>query len=200
MKKSLLIITWSMLMQLNAAAQAKSGIENYNFLSSKEDYVWMPVLHHQSKKGMYTELRYNYEAAKTASVYVGKSWQKKGVFEYNLIPMLGLVWGGYNGSSLAMNAEAGYKKIFVSMQTQYTISSSTVKENFFFNWTELAYQPKKWYYAGVSTQQTKSYNGRFKSEYGLLAGFIINKVSIPVYMFNPLSSNKNFIIGINTEW
>lgn len=189
-----------MLMQLNAAAQAKSGIENYNFLSSKEAYVWMPVVHHQSKKGTYTELRYNYEAAKTASVYAGKSFNKKGIFEYTITPMLGLVLGNYNGGSLAINAEATYKKTFVAMQTQQTISSDAVNEHFFFNWTEIAYQPLKWLYAGVSTQQTKLHNSGFKSEYGLLAGFVIQKVTIPVYMFNPLSTNKNFIIGINTQW
>jgi len=189
-----------MLTQLNAAAQSKSGIENYNFLSSKEAYVWMPVIHHKTKKGMYTEMRYNYEAVKTASVYTGKSFTKKGSFEYTVTPMLGIVLGSYTGGSLAMNLEAAYKKIFVSMQTQYTVSSNAVRDNFFFNWTEVAYQPLKWFYAGVSTQQTKLYESACKQEYGILTGFVTKKLTIPVYVFNPLSDNKIFIIGINTEW
>ena len=200
MKKNLLIITWSILTQLKGAAQSKSGIENYNFLSSKEAYVWMPVLHHVSKKGIYTEMRYNYEALKTASVYAGKSFTQKGKLEYTITPMLGLVLGNFNGGSLALNIEATHKKTFVSMQTQYTISSDDVKSNFFFNWTELGYQPLKWFYAGVSTQQTIEHNGDVQSEYGILTGFIFNKVTIPVYAFNPFSKNQNFIIGINTEW
>ena len=160
----------------------------------------MPVVHHETKNGMYTEMRYNYESVKTASLYAGKSFNKKGTFKYTLTPMLGLVFGNYNGGSLAMNIEMEYKKTFISMQTQYTVNSDDVKENFFFNWSEIAYQPLKWFYAGVSMQQTRLHSCRFQSEYGVLAGFVVRKFTIPVYAFNPLTKNKNFIVGIKTEW
>jgi len=188
------------MMQLNVAAQAKNGIENYNFLSSKEAYVWMPVVHHKNKNGIYTEMRYNYEALKTASVYMGKNFAKEGRVSYDVTPMIGMVFGNFNGGSLAVNMELEHKKTFISMQTQYTISRDAKENNFFFNWTELGYQPLKWFYTGVSTQQTQVYKTKFISEYGILAGFIIKKITIPVYVFNPLNTNRNFIIGINTEW
>jgi hypothetical protein len=199
-KKSLLIIIWSILTQLNAGAQSKNGIENYNFLSSKEAYVWMPVVHHQSKKGFYTEMRYNYEDVKTASLYLGKNFNKNAVLNYSVTPMLGIVFGKYNGGSLAMNIDVENEKAFICMQTQYTISSDEIESNFFFNWTELAYQPLNWFYAGVSMQQTKVYNTSFQSEYGVLVGFSIKKFTMPVYIFNPLNKSRNFIVGINVEW
>lgn len=200
MKKNLLIIIWSILTQLNADAQTKNGIENYNFLSSKEAYVWMPIVHHQSKKGFYTEMRYNYEDIKTGSVYLGKNFNKTGAINYSVTPMLGIVFGKYNGGSLAMNIDVENEKAFLSAQTQYTVSSNEIESNFFFNWTELAYQPLKWFYSGVTMQQTKIYNASFKSEYGVLIGFLIKKITIPVYMFNPLNKNRNFIVGVNIEW
>ncbi len=200
MKKNLLIIIWSILMQLNGAAQTKSGIENYNFLSSKDAYVWMPIVHHLGKKGIYTEMRYNYEELKTASVYIGKNFSKEGKLSYAFTPMLGIVFGKLNGGSLAMNMDLEHKKTFISMQTQYTVSSDEVKDNFFFNWTELAYQPVKWIYAGVSMQQTKAYKTNFISEYGMLVGLLIKNFTIPVYVFNPANKNRNFIVGINVEW
>ncbi len=187
-------------MQLNAVAQTKSGIENYNFLSSKEAYVWMPVVHHLGKKGIYTEMRYNYEALRTASVYLGKNFSKEGAVSYAVTPMLGIVFGEFSGGSAAINVDVDYNKTFISMQTQYTISKYEISDNFFFNWTELGYQPLKWVYAGLSMQQTKMYKSSFKSEYGMLVGFEIKKFTIPIYVFNPLSANRNFIIGINTEW
>ena len=187
-------------MQLDLAAQTKNGIENYNFLSSHDAYVWMPVVHHVSKKGIYTEMRYNYEALKTASVYLGKSFSKNKTLSYTVTPMIGMVFGDYNGGSLAANIDVEHKKTFVSMQTQYTMNRNNTSENFFFNWTELAYQPLKWVYAGVSMQQTKTYKTNFQSEYGVLVGFLVHKFTIPIYVFNPLSNNKNFIIGVNAEW
>jgi len=199
-KKNLLIITWSIMMLPDATAQTKTGIENYNMLSSGEEYVWMPVIHHKGKKGFYTEMRYNYEEQKTASVYAGKSFSKKSTVAYDITPMAGFVFGEYTGGSLAMNVEMEYKKLFFSAQTQYTINKDDRLEDFFFNWSELGYQPVKWFYAGLSTQFTKMYKAGLVPEYGLMLGLVIKKITIPVYLFNPLGGKKNYIIGINAEW
>ena len=200
MKKNLLIITWSIMMQHSVVAQSKSGIENYHFLSSEQTYVWMPVIHQQGKKGFYTELRYNYEALETASFYAGKIFNKEDTWSYSVTPMLGLVFGKLNAASVAVNLEVSYKKTFISMQSQYTVSSHSGRDNFFFNWMELGYEPFKWFYAGISTQLTKMQQAGVEAEFGLLVGFKVKKFTVPLYVFNPLSKNKNFIIGLNTEW
>ena len=187
-------------MQFNVMAQNKNGMENYSFFSSKNLYVWVPVIHHSNNKNRYMEVRYNYEALRTASVYAGQSFHKKSVITYTVTPMLGIVMGAYNGASLATNIELEYKKAFVSMQSQYTVNKNEKKMDFFFNWTEFAYQPVKWFYAGISMQQTKTYRTIKVSEYGILLGFLTGKFTIPVYVFEPLSSNRNLVIGINTEW
>jgi len=199
-KKNLLIIIWSIMMLPDTHAQTKSGIENYNFLSTNESYVWMPVVHHLGKKGIYTEMRYNYEALNSASVYIGKNFSNKGSINYTVKPMLGIVFGKYNGESLALNLDLEHKNLFASMQTQYTISNDSGKDNFFFTWAEVGYQPVKWFFTGISTQLTRMYKERLLPEYGILIGFNIKKITIPVYAFSPLSNNRNFIIGLNTEW
>lgn len=182
------------------AAQAKTGIENYTSLVSGEKYVWMPVVHHQGKKGLYTEMRYNYEAPKTASVYLGKSFSREAALSYEITPMAGFVFGEYTGASLAMNVALEHKKIFFSSQTQYTMNKDNRMDNFFFNWSELGYQPVKWFYTGVSAQLTKLYKNTLMPEYGLMLGLVIRKITIPVYVFNPLGTKKNYIIGINAAW
>jgi len=200
MKKTLLIIIWSILMQLNVTAQTKTGIENYSFKSSNEPYLWMPIIHRTGKKGLHTEFRYNYEERKTASVYIGKNFSMDSNFSYSITPMLGWVFGKYNGGSLALNADADYKKVFVSVQTQYTVSKNGAAENFFYTWAETGYQPVDWFYAGVSTQLTKVHKEKIVAEYGVLVGFNIKKITVPVYVFSPFSKERNFILGINVEW
>lgn len=200
MKKNLLIIIWSILMQLNVNAQTKAGIENYNVKSSNEPYLWMPIIHWTGKKGLHTEFRYNYEERKTASVYIGKNFSRDSVLSYSITPMLGWVFGGFNGGSVALNADADYKKIFVSVQTQYTASKNGAAGNFFYTWAEAGYQPVDWFYTGISTQYTKVYEEKSVAEYGLLVGFNIKKIAIPVYVFSPFSNGRNFIVGINIEW
>lgn len=199
MKKNLLIITWSILMQLNASAQTKIGIENYNASGNNEPFLWMPIIHRVGKKGLHTEFRYNYEERKTASVYIGKNFSRDSAFSYSITPMLGWVFGNYNGGSAALNADADYKKIFVSVQTQYTISRNGSSENFFYTWAEAGYEPVEWFYAGISSQLTKVYKEKMESEYGVLVGFNIKKVNIPVYVFSPFNKKINLLIGINLE-
>ncbi|MBL7701640.1 MAG: hypothetical protein JNM14_05290 [Ferruginibacter sp.] len=200
MKKTLLIIIWSILMQLNVNAQTKTGIENYNFKSNSEPYLWMPIIHRTGKKGLHTEFRYNYEERKTASVYIGKNFSRDSVLSYSITPMLGWVFGKYNGASLALNADADYKKFFVSVQTQYTVSKDGAADNFFYTWAEAGYEPVAWFYAGVSTQLTKVYKEKNITEFGVLAGFNIKNITVPVYVFSPFSKERNFIAGINIEW
>lgn len=200
MKKTLLIIIWSILMQLNVCAQTKTGIENYNFKSSSEAYLWMPIIHRTGKKGLHTEFRYNYEERKTASVYIGKNFSRDSNLSYSITPMLGWVFGKYNGGSVALNADADYKKVFVSAQTQYTVSKDGAAGNFFYTWAETGYELTDWFYTGVSAQLTKVHNENTEAEYGVLAGFNIKKITVPVYVFSPFSKERNFIVGINIEW
>ncbi|HMI79187.1 MAG TPA: hypothetical protein VK484_10345 [Ferruginibacter sp.] len=188
------------MMQLNADAQAKSGIENYSSFSRNEGFIWMPVVHHTGKKGMYTEMRYNYEDLRTASVYIGKNFSKEAAVSYVFTPMLGVVMGNFNGGSLALKTELEYKDLFLSMESQYTVSKDGTENNFFFNWSELGYQPLKWFYTGITFQGTKSYKTKFIAEQGFFAGFVIKNFSIPVYVFNPFHPGKNFIVGVNVEW
>jgi len=186
-------------MQLNVNAQTKIGFENYNLSSKNEPFVWMPIIHRVGKKGLYTEFRYNYEERKTASVYIGKNFSHDSALSYSITPMLGWVFGRFNGGSVALNADADYKKFFISVQTQYTASKNGASENFFYTWAEIGYEPVEWFYTGVSTQLTKVYKERLETEYGVLIGFNIKKINIPVYVFSPFDKKINLLIGINLE-
>lgn len=200
MKKTFLIIIWSTLMLPELSAQSKTGIENYGMLSSGEAYQWMPMIHHQGSKGFYAEMRYNYEAARTGSVYAGKSFSKDETLSWELTPMVGIVFGDYTGISAAINTSLEYKQFFLSGQTQYTLNNRNRQDHFFFNWSELGYQPVKWFYAGISAQFTQLYKSTLAAEYGLMLGLVIKKITIPLYVFNQPGGEKNYIIGINAEW
>lgn len=114
-----------------AFAQYKTGIENYNSFNRSKGFIWMPVVHHTYKHRLYSELRYNYEALKTISVYTGKNFSGDGKINYTFTPMLGIVLGNYNGGSAALNIDVEYKKFSFSAQSQYTVSKKQQGDNFF---------------------------------------------------------------------
>ncbi len=200
MKKTLLIITWSIMMLHKLSAQSKHGVENYNILTPGKESVWVPVIHFEGRKNFYAEARYNYEDVNTASVYAGKSFEGGKKITYNITPMAGVVFGRFNGVSAAVNTSADYRQLNVSAQIQYTINTSGMREHFFYNWCEISHRFFKKLYGGASLQQTLVRNNRMQHEAGALLGFNAGKFTVPLYVFNPFTQSRHFIAGFIVEW
>lgn len=181
------------------SSQAKSGVENYSLLSNGENYVWMPIMHYQSKKGIYAELRYNYEDLNTVSLYGGKTFAGGKDLQFSVTPMVGFAVGQFNGISFATNTELEWRNIYLSSQSQYSIATQASGTDFFFTWSELAYNISKNIFAGVAIQYTKQ-QGLNETEPGIVAGFNFKDFSIPFYAFSPFSAKPYFIVGLNYEF
>ena len=182
-----------------AFTQAKSGIENYNLLSQGKEYVWMPVVHYQSKKGIYTELRYNYEDVQTVSLYGGKVLNGGNALNYTLTPMVGISFGIFSGVSLATNADAEWKNFYLSSQTQYSIATKPGLADFFFSWSEIGYNLTDNFFGGAAIQYTLQQAEKV-AETGFVVGLSIKNVSIPVYVFSPFKMGRYFVVGLNYEF
>lgn len=199
-KKTLLIITWSIMMQLNTAAQSTKTVENYSILNPGNEYVWMPVVHYKGRKNFYAEARYNYEDVNTASIYAGYNFKGGKKMEFTVTPMTGVVFGKYSGVSTAVNTEIDYKGFNFCSQLQYTTNTKNNMENFFYNWAEMSHSFLKKIYGGISIQQTMLYKNRMTTEAGLLLGFSSGKITVPLYVFSPLSKQKSVTLGLIVEW
>ena len=199
MKRSLLIITWSILMLHKLPAQLKHGVENYNVINPGNGYAWVPVIHYKGNNNFYAEARYNYEDLNTVSLYGGRCFTGGKNISYSITPMTGLVFGKFNGVSFATNATADYRRLNFSGQVQYTVNSKEKKESFFYNWSEISYQVFEKIYSGISIQQTMQVNTKMKTEKGLLIGYCSGKITIPVYIFSPFK-NRSIITGLIFEW
>ena len=112
-RKYWLLYLMTLSINVLVSGQSKSGIENYNYMGNKINYTWAPVVHNLTDKGMYTEMRYNYEELKTASLYLGKSFNANGSIESSFTPAAGIVVGKYTGASMALNTELSYRNIFL---------------------------------------------------------------------------------------
>ncbi|MGZ3814967.1 MAG: hypothetical protein ACXVA0_24745, partial [Mucilaginibacter sp.] len=163
-------------------------------LGGTRSFSWIPVVSYCTSNNWYLEARGNYEAINSASVYFGKAFKKQALISYSIIPIVGLVMGGFNGGSVGANVTLDYKKISFSSQSQYTFSMENPATNFTYSWSDLSYQLKGWVSAGVSLQQTR---GLF--ERGILVRGVYKNLSIPLYVFNPTTSERYFVLGLNIE-
>ncbi len=182
-----------------AFSQAKSGVENYNLLGQGNEYVWMPVVHYQTKKGMYAELRYNYEDIKTLSLYAGKTFTGGSAFQYSFTPMTGYCIGKFTGLSFATNAEAEWKDFYLSTQTQYSMATKKDIANFFFSWSEVGYNVFRNFFAGLAVQYTRQ-QGANDIQPGFVAGLNFKNISIPLYMFSPFQPGRYIVLGFIYEY
>ena len=182
-----------------AFTQAKSGIENYNQLGRGNEYVWMPVVHYEAKKGMYAELRYNYEDLKTFSFYGGKTYRGGTDLKHSITPLAGYCIGKFTGLSIAVNAEAEWKDFYVSTQTQFSRATKKDVANFFFSWSEAGYNVSPIFFAGLAIQYTRQ-QGVNDTQPGLVAGLDFKNISIPFYLFSPFQPGRYLVLGFIYEY
>lgn len=181
-------------------SQLKTSLEQYHVVGNNRSYTPMSIAHIQTGKKWYAEGRYNYEEIKTFSFYLGKTFSGSQELSYDITPLLGGAVGTFNGVSTGMNVDLDYKKFFLSLQTQYSFSTDQRVDNFFYNWSELGFQPLKWLYGGISVQHTRLYKSETTLEPGILLGWNFNRFSIPMYSFSPFSRNRYFMLGLTVQW
>jgi hypothetical protein len=187
------------MMPLNVPAQTKMGIELYNYIKATPVGAIQPLCHIQAANNWYGELRYNYEDAKTFSLYGGKTFADSNALEYTITPMVGFSAGRFTGVSFAFNADADWKNFFLSSQTQYSIAIKQNANSFFFSWSELGYNLSDYFFAGLAMQYTRQ-TGKNDFEPGFLAGFIFKNLSFPFYVFSPFRSGRYFVLGVKYEF
>ena len=184
---------------VSAFSQAKSGLENYNYMSSGQAYSWMPVAHYQAKGGYYAELRYNYEDINTVSFYSGKTFFAGKAKQISITPMAGFAAGTFTGVSAACKAEAEEGIFFFSTEFQYSKDLKNADGSFMFSWSEAGVSVFETGFMGAAMQTTFQ-NGEKLIEPGLVVGFTVRRVTVPLYLFNPFKNDKWFLLGINYEF
>jgi hypothetical protein len=195
MKRKLLLAIVLSGSLLKGFSQSNGTFEQDYYLGKNRPFSWVEVASYCTAGNWYFEGRGNYEAIDAASLYVGKTFTKKGLISYSIIPIAGLVIGKFNGGSVGANVGLDYKKISFSSQLQYTFSIENRATNFTYSWSDLTYRLREWIAAGASLQQTR---GQF--EKGILLKGLYKKLCIPLYVFNPAASDRYFVLGLNIEW
>jgi hypothetical protein len=198
--RSLPIIIIFVAAQLAALCQSRIAVEQYSFLGGGQTSLLAPVAHYQTSKKWYAEARYNYEDIRTFSLYAGRVFSGKDDLSWSVIPMIGGMAGKMTGGSVGLNSVFSYGKFNFSSEAQYSVSAASRLDNFFYNWSELWYEPFDWIYTGVALQHTRMFASNSLVDPGVLLGFSYHQWSFPLYSFNPLSNQRYFVVGINWEW
>jgi hypothetical protein len=137
------------------------------------DYAWLHL-----------EGRYNYEAQKTGSAWIGYNFKVGKELTLELTPMAGAVFGDLTGLALGCDLSLGYAKVELSSASEYVFDIAERSGSFFYTWSELSYSPVQRFRAGLVAQRTKAYHSDLVIQPGVLAGLAYKDVAFTVYVFN----------------
>lgn len=175
-------------------------MEQYYYMQPKTLGTIVPKINYQGAKKWYTEVRYNYEELRTASVHFGKKIGIKGLNDLEIIPLGGVCFGELNAGSAGALIQFSMNRISFYSEPQYVLSFSSKDDHYFYSWSEMVYEITPSFYSGLALQHTKMRHQPDFFEPGMVGGVSIGNFDLPFYCFSPFTANRNFVFGINWRW
>lgn len=162
---------------------------------------------------LHLEARYNYEALKTGSVWMGYNFPGFCIskdLKVNATPMIGGVFGDITGVAPGYLIEVNYKEtIKASTQGEYFFDAGNKSGNFFYSWSEFsASLPKAdCVRAGLVVERTQA-SGNSDVRRGPLVGFKHKykdkekdkDVDLAIHWLAPGSREATFVFAVTAEF
>jgi hypothetical protein len=145
---------------------------------------------------LHLEARYNYEAIKTGSLWLGYNFSFGKKLAFEVTPMFGGVFGDITGIAPGYTISISYEPIEFSTQGEYFFDAEDRSENFFYSWSELSCAPVTWFRAGIVIERTKAFGSTSDIRPGPLVGFKYKKVDFTTYWLSPGSRDAAFIFTV----
>jgi len=133
---------------------------------------------------LHLEVRYNYEALRTGSAWLGYAFSAGKQLRMDLTPTLGGVFGDLHGLAPGYELTLTWSRLELDSEGEYFFDFEDDAEDFFYNWSELSIAPTDRWRAGLVVQRTRAYQTRLDLQRGLLAGMSYKRVDLTGYVFN----------------
>lgn len=149
---------------------------------------------------LHLEARYNYEALKTGSTWVGYNFAGGEKLAWEITPMLGGVFGDTTGIAPGYKGSLSWWKLELYSEGEYVFDTGDSSESFFYNWSELSLAPVDWFRFGLVTQRTRVYHSDRDIQRGLLVGFSYKMVDLTTYVFNPDNGDPTVVAAVTLSF
>jgi hypothetical protein len=159
---------------------------------------------------LHLEARYNYEALRTGSVWMGYNFETGDTVKFEVTPMLGGVFGDITGVAPGYEIKVTYNKnhreiIELSTEGEYFFDAGTRSGDFFYSWSEFsAWLPKTdCVRAGLVVERTQA-SGNSDVRRGPLVGFKHKckdkDVDLTIYWLAPGWREATFVFGVTVDF
>jgi len=176
----------------NAPGWAFSATGMYYSFRDQSDFLLAVAT---AKKGpLHLEVRYNYEALDSGSLFAGWKFSGGKTVTYELTPILGAVFGAKEGIAPGFEASLAYGIADIYIEAEYVRDLEVREDSFTYSWSELGFTPLEWLRFGLVGQRTMVYKSDRDIQRGLFAQLMRGKVTLGFYVFNPDDSDNQFAV------
>src|SRR5262245_50680769 len=171
------------------------SLSTYTYLNQHSRDYANPnfIADHES---LHLEVRYNYEALKTGSVWLGYNFTAGKKLEFQITPMLGGILGDITGIAPGYAITVRYKAIALSTQAEYFFDSGPSSGNFFYSWSELTASPTDRFRVGGVVERTQASGSNSEVRRGPLVGFKYKDLDLTMYWLSPGSGKAAFVFAV----
>ena len=173
------------------AAEAPAETTGWEFGASLYAYYPPDDLHYGQPTvtadhgALHLEGRYNYEAIRSGSAWVGWNFGFGEDLRLDATLMAGGVFGETRGVAPGYHLTISYGKFELYSEGEYVVDVDNSRDNFFYNWAQLGYTPVDWLTVGLASQRTRVYRTDLDVQRGVYVGFNAEHVTLNVFVFNP---------------
>jgi hypothetical protein len=201
---ALVAVTWD-----RAAGAADAGDERpwsiaanayAYFIPEESDFVMAVVP--ADVRLLHVEARYNYEAIRSGSAFVGVNvgvrWGEG--FKLALTPMFGGVAGELDGVIPALRFTVTWWKLELTSESEVVIDLDDNGDSFFYNWSELGIAPVDWLHTGVVIQRNRELHTPLDVQRGLFVAGTFRSATLTLYELNLFWTTPTWIVALSVAF
>jgi hypothetical protein len=149
---------------------------------------------------LHLEGRYNYEARRTASLFVGRNFSFGEGLSVEATPMAGVAFGDVQGIIPALELSLGYRALDFYAEGEYLFDLKDNSGNFAYTWLELAVTPVDLIRTGFVAQRLRPSEMSLEVDRGVFAQLKPRFGIVSLYYFNPFSDSWILTLGFELDW
>ena len=134
---------------------------------------------------VHIELRYNYEALRTVSLFVGWNFEFGETVTFGLTPIVGSMLGEAGGPVLGLEVSIRWGPLSFSSEGEWVTDRHGGTGGFLYSWSELDVRPWEWLRVGAVVQRTRVFHTPREVVLGPLLGVTVWKLDLTAYWFQP---------------
>jgi len=189
-----------------AAAAAEEGERDWKatatayayFVPEQSDFV-MVIVPVQIGR-VHVEARYNYEALRSGSGFVGfdGAWGRE--VRMHVSPMIGAVVGALDGWVPALRWTLSWWKLDIFSESEVVFDLADPHDSFFYNWSELGFTPLEWLRGGIAIQRSRVFQTRLDIQRGVFVSATFRRVTVSLYEFNLFWTTPTWVAGLSVTY